>query len=103
MLTIVIVQGINGGWGYCPKEARALLRPEQDEHAPYPSAREAVEAVHRDKTIPNGARIEVEAGSVADVFDAVLGRVTAGDTSLDDAPGDVHHLPLDPATNWPFR
>ena len=22
---------------------------------------------------------------------------------LDDAPGDVHHLPLDPATNWPFR
>lgn len=22
---------------------------------------------------------------------------------LDDAPGDVHHMPLDPATNWPFR
>jgi hypothetical protein len=36
--------------------------------------------------------------------DDVPALAKEADTSLDDAPGDVHHVPvLDPATNWPFR
>lgn len=60
-LTILVVRSkINGRWTYCPASSRQLLRPEQQEDAPFPTCLSALAAIRRDKTIPKDADVVIE-------------------------------------------
>ena len=105
MLVIIVVQSkINEQWGYCPKGARHMLRPEQDENAPYPTVKDALNAIRRDKTIPRDHEVEVEQPSPQDMADAgfpFLAAMMRGVQAMD--PEATQPNPrLDPMTCWPF-
>lgn len=102
-LGIIVVRSIrNGRWGYCPKSARELLRPELDDEARHASLRDALNAIALDKSIPKGTPIEVEhSGAESSASDEIPVFAAAG-TPFDSLELECNAPRLDPFASWPF-
>lgn len=105
MLTIIVVRSeINGQWGYCPKDARHMLKPEQDEHAPYRTVRDALNAIALDKTIPPLTNVEVIDATDEDMRDTGMPFLAAAKAAFDSLELECNAGPaIDPLNGpWPF-
>lgn len=75
---IVVRSSVNGRWGYCPKGS-----PLNNESG-YPTMRDALNAIARDKSIPKGTPVQVE------------------QPGLDSLELECNAPRLDPFASWPF-